>query len=145
MKKLTAASGDFCEVTRGNVLSAAESGNFSTVGACKTTRANIQKSLASYAVASQGVGDGCLDKIESAAECGDFSKVSVCNSSRDALKKVVASTSLLDDKHKAWVAKAADSGDFTEVSACAATRESLRKAVQEYRQKSLQTALNTSN
>ena len=108
-------------------------------------RANIQKSLASYAVASQGVGDGCLDNIDSAAECGDFSKVSVCNSSRAALKKVVASTSLLDDKHKAWVAKAADSGDFSEVSACAATRESLRKAVQEYRQKSLQTALNTSN
>jgi len=61
------------------------------------------------------------------------------------LKKIVAATSCLDAKHKALVAKAEESGDFSAVAACAATRENIRKAVEEFRQKSIQTALNTNN
>ena len=86
-----------------------------------------------------------LKNIHTAVLSGDFSSVSACATTREALKKLTATSGDFCESTRRNVLSAAENDDFSKVAACAATRENIKKAIDEFKERSLQTALNTNN
>ncbi|HUU29632.1 MAG TPA: hypothetical protein VM123_17660 [archaeon] len=112
------------------VYAAAESGDFSPVEACATTREALKKlTLASSDFNPQS------REIVLAAASGEtsFSKVSACETTRGQIKKALLKYALnaqgVDAKCLSEIEEAAASGDFSKVDACPVSRELLKKVV----------------
>ncbi len=116
---------------------------FSHLSACQATRAELKKAVAEYALEGNGVDGQKLALISTAAQSGDFSKVKACAETRATLLKVAGSYGCETGKQMLQTVTAAvESGDFSKVEGCKVTREKIQQAVAEYRDKSVQTALN---
>ncbi len=142
LKKLTMASKDFNVHSKELIFEAVEGrSDFSKVSGCKVTRAEIRKALAGYALRKQGVDESALGEIESAVSSGYFTKVSACPVSRETLKKVIGAKSNFNSECRSNLLTAMEKGDFSKVAACQATKKELKQALEEFREKSIQTAL----